>query len=223
VLVLPNPSAPVRSHGDLKGKPSHGPVVQSSFSAIIEFSLPMASTRKPRLESRWMLAIAIFKIVKGLGLLAVGFGALHFLHRDLAAEIAHWVDLVRIDPHNHYLHWILEKLANVDEKKLRELSVGTFFYSALFLCEGTGLLLRKRWAAYMTIISTASLMPIEVLEICRRPTAARMFLLLVNVAVVAYLVREMRRTPAPADRVLRRERRSRPCGLKQASDHNPRR
>jgi hypothetical protein len=57
----------------------------------------MASTRKPRPESRWMLAIAIFKIVKGLGLLAVGFGALHFLHRDLAAEIAHWVDLVRIE------------------------------------------------------------------------------------------------------------------------------
>src|SRR6516225_6512800 len=156
----------------------------------------MASTQKSQKKGRGTLVIAIFKILKGLGLLAVGVGALHFLHRDLAAEIAHWVDLVRIDPHNHYLHWILEKLAKVDAKKLRELSVGTFFYSALFLCEGTGLALRKRWAAYMTIISTSSLMPIEVLEICRRPTAARMFLLLVNVAVVAYLVREMRRTRA---------------------------
>jgi len=154
----------------------------------------MASTQKSQKKGRGTLVIAIFKILKGLGLLAVGFGALHFLHRDTASEIAHWVDLVRIDPHNHYLHWILEKLSKVDEKKLRELSVGTFFYSGLFLCERIGLALRKKWAAYMTIISTASLMPVEILEIYKRPSAARVVLLLVNLTVVAYLVRELRRT-----------------------------
>jgi uncharacterized membrane protein (DUF2068 family) len=156
--------------------------------------LIMASMRKSQKESRGLLVIATFKILKGLALLVVGLGALHFLHRDLAAEIAHWVDLVRIDPHNHYLHWILETLSKVDEKKLRELSVGTFFYSALFLCEGLGLWLCKRWAAYLTIISTASLMPVEVLEIYHRPSAAKVVLLLVNLAIVAYLLRELRRT-----------------------------
>jgi hypothetical protein len=98
----------------------------------------MTSTRKTQKQDRGLLVIAAFKILKALGLMAVGFGALHFLHRDLATAIEHWVDLLRVDPHSHYLHWILEKLANVDEKKLRELSVGTFFYSALFLCEGRG-------------------------------------------------------------------------------------
>jgi len=154
----------------------------------------MASTRKKKKQARGLMVIAAFKILKGLGLMAVGFGALHFLHRDLAAEIANWVDLLRVDPHSHYLHWILEKSANVDERKLRELSVGTFFYSALFLCEGVGLALRKRWAEYLTIISTASLMPIEILEIYKRPSAASVALLLVNLGVVAYLVRELRRT-----------------------------
>jgi uncharacterized membrane protein (DUF2068 family) len=154
----------------------------------------MAPTRKSQKKGRGLLVIAIFKILKALALLAVGLGALHFLHRDLAAEIAHWVDLVRIDPHSHYLHWILEKLSKVDERKLRELSVGTFFYSALFFCEGIGLALRKRWAEYLTIISTASLMPVELLELFKRPSAAKIALLLVNLAVVAYLVRELRRT-----------------------------
>jgi uncharacterized membrane protein (DUF2068 family) len=153
----------------------------------------MTSTRKTQKQDRGLLIIAAFKILKALGLMAVGFGALHFLHGDLATAIAHWVDLLRVDPHSHYLHWILEKLANVDEKKLRELSVGTFFYSALFLCEGVGLALRKRWAEYLTIISTASLMPIEILEIYKRPSPARVALLLVNLGVVAYLVRELRR------------------------------
>ena len=158
----------------------------------------MAPTRKSQKKGRGLLVIAIFKILKALALLAVGLGALHFLHRDLAAEIAHWVDLVRIDPHNHYLHWILEKLAKVDAKKLRELSVGTFFYSALFFCEGIGLALGQRWAEYMTIISTASLMPVELLELYKSPSAAKIVLLLVNLAVVAYLVRELRKTPKDA-------------------------
>lgn len=154
----------------------------------------MTSTRKTQKQGRGLLVIATFKILKGLGLMVVGFGALHFLHRDRAAEMAHWVDLLRIDPHNHYLHWILGKLANVDVKRLRELSVGTFFYAALFLCEGAGLALRKRWAEYLTIISTASLMPIEILEIYKGPSAARVVLLLVNLGVVGYLVRELRST-----------------------------
>ena len=153
----------------------------------------MTSKRNSEKQDRGLLAIAVFKIVKGLGLMAVGFGALHFLHRDVAAVIANWVDLLRIDPQNHYLRRLLEKVANVDDKKLRELSAGTFFYSALFLCEGVGLALRKRWAEYLTIISTASLMPIEILEIYKKPSTAKVVLLVVNLAVVVYLVLQLRR------------------------------
>lgn len=140
------------------------------------------------------MLIAIFKFLKGSALLLVTFGALHFLHRDLAAEIAHWVDLLRIDPHNHYILWLMEKLTKVDETKLREFSVGTFFYSALFFTEGTGLALRKRWAEYLTIISTSSLLPVEIYEIYDAPSIPKFVVLLVNLAVVAYLVWELRRT-----------------------------
>jgi uncharacterized membrane protein (DUF2068 family) len=149
--------------------------------------------QKTHHQGRGLLVIGAFKIVKGLALMTVGFGVLHLLHRDLASEIAYWVDLLRIDPHSHYLHWILEKVANVDPKKLRQFSVGTFFYSGLFLCEGVGLALRKRWAEYLTILSTASLMPVEVFEIYKGISIAKVALLLVNLAIVAYLVRELRR------------------------------
>ena len=153
----------------------------------------MSSPRKTHSSGRALMVIAAFKFLKGLALLAVGFGVLHFLHRDLATEIAGWVDFLRIDPHNHYLQRILEKVANVDQKKLRELSVGTFFYAALFLTEGTGLALRKRWAEYLTIISTASLMPIEALEIFRHISVAKVVLLIVNIGIVVYLVLQLRR------------------------------
>src|SRR6516162_6034182 len=155
---------------------------------------PMAQTRKPLKHPPGLMFIAVFKLLKGSTFLLVGFGALHFLHRDLAATVSHWVDLLRVDPHNRYLLWLMEKVTKVDETRLREFSVGTFFYSALFFTEGTGLALRKRWAEYLTVVSTSSLLPLEIYELLVRPSLAKFVLLLVNLAVVAYLIFELRST-----------------------------
>jgi uncharacterized membrane protein (DUF2068 family) len=144
---------------------------------------------------RGLMVIAAFKLFKGLALLAVGIAAHTLVHRDLVLEAQHWVDLFRVDPHNHYLHLLLEKLSHVDAKKLRELSLGTFFYSAVFLTEGIGLALRKRWAEYLTIISTAGFIPLEIYELVKHPGILKVILLLVNIAVVIYLVLELRRNP----------------------------
>jgi uncharacterized membrane protein (DUF2068 family) len=143
--------------------------------------------------SRGLLLVAAYKLIKGVALLALGIGALRLLHRDVAAEAARWIDLLRIDPQNHYIQSMLARIAKVDARKLKELSIGTFLYSAVFLTEGAGLALRKRWAEYLTILTTASLLPLEIYEIAKRFSTARIFILLVNIAVVVYLVYEVRR------------------------------
>jgi len=144
--------------------------------------------------SRGLLLVAAYKLVKGLALLALGIGALRLLHKDLAAEAARWIDLLRIDPQNHYIQRLLARIAKVDARKLKELSIGTFLYSGVFLTEGVGLALRKRWAEYLTILTTASLLPLEIYEIAERFNVAKIVILLVNIAVVVYLVNEVRRT-----------------------------
>jgi uncharacterized membrane protein (DUF2068 family) len=154
----------------------------------------MAEKRK---GSRGLLLVAAYKLIKGIALLAVAIGALKLLHKDVAAEVAQWIDILRVDPHNHYIQKLLEKLGMVDDKKLKALSIGTFFYSALFLTEGIGLALRKRWAEYLTIVSTASLLPLEVYEIVRHVDFARIVVLLANIAIVVYLVIEVRRKTNP--------------------------
>ena len=146
-------------------------------------------------HSRGLMLIAVFKLLKGFALLAVGIGALHLLHKDVAEIADHWVNAFRVDPHNRYIHWLLAKLPMVDDKKLKELSVGTFIYSGVFLTEGTGLAFHKRWAEYFTIITTASFLPLEVYEIIRRATVAKGVALAINIAVVLYLVRELRKYP----------------------------
>jgi uncharacterized membrane protein (DUF2068 family) len=146
-----------------------------------------------------LMTIAVYHLTKGVLLVALGIGVLHYLHHDLAQAVAHWVDLLRVDPHNHYITWLMERLANVDAHRLKEISAGTFFYAALALCEGTGLALRMRWAEYLVVVTTGSLLPIEVYELFRKPDVPRAIILAVNVAVVAYLVwvlREGRRRNA---------------------------
>jgi uncharacterized membrane protein (DUF2068 family) len=146
-------------------------------------------------HSRGLLLIAAFKLFKGFTLLAVAIGALHLLHRDVASVADQWINAFRVDPHNRYIHWLLTKLSSVDDRKLRELSVGTFIYAAVFLTEGTGLAFRKRWAEYFTIVTTASFLPLEIYELIHHATIAKGVALVLNIAVLVYLVWELRRHP----------------------------
>jgi uncharacterized membrane protein (DUF2068 family) len=141
-----------------------------------------------------LLAIALFKLVKGVLLIIVGIGALKLLHRDIAETVLHWIDILRVDPDNRLIHSLLAHVVSVTPKQLAEASAGTFIYAALLLTEGTGLLLRKRWAEYFTIITTAGLIPLEVYEIHRHLTAAKIVVLLLNIAIVIYLIARVWRT-----------------------------
>ncbi|HSC45438.1 MAG TPA: DUF2127 domain-containing protein, partial [Candidatus Acidoferrum sp.] len=72
--------------------------------------------------------------------------------------------------------------------KIRELGVGSIVYAGLFITEGIGLWYLKRWAEWLTIVITGSLIPLEILQIYRHPTAPRFLLFILNLLVVAYLV-----------------------------------
>jgi uncharacterized membrane protein (DUF2068 family) len=146
---------------------------------------------KQRAHGRGLRLIAAFKLLKGLALLALGIGALKLLHMDVEAIAVHWITVFQVDPHSHYMNLLLAKLSILDDRRLKELSTGTFIYSAIFLTEGVGLALGKRWAEYLTIISTASLLPLEIYELARHASIGKVLALVINLAVVAYLVFEL--------------------------------
>lgn len=150
-----------------------------------------------RSHGRGLRWIAAFKLLKGFALLAAGIGALRLLHKDVAAIVEHWINIFRVDPHNHFVNSLLVKLAKLDERRLKELSIGTFIYSGIFLTEGVGLALRKRWAEYFTIVTTSSLLPLEIYELAGHASIGKGLALLINLAVVGYLIFELRRYRVP--------------------------
>jgi uncharacterized membrane protein (DUF2068 family) len=68
-------------------------------------------------------------------------------------------------------------------------------YAALFLTEGIGLWFLKRWAEWFTVIITGSLVPLECYEIFRRPMPIKILLLIINIAIVGYLLYRIVKNP----------------------------
>lgn len=153
----------------------------------------MASRRGGAKQDPWIFLIGLFKLFKGIGLLIVGFGLLKLLHRDVAAVTEHWIEVLRVDPENRFIHRALVRIFNVTPKQLKELSAGTFVYAAIFLTEGTGLLVRMHWAEYMTLISTGLFIPLELYEIHRHFTLLKVAVTIVNLLIVWYLAARIRR------------------------------
>ena len=156
---------------------------------VYDFAMAPNKTAYPRT----LYLIAAFKLFKGLFLLVVAIAVLKLGPQGITTEVYRWADGFRVDPGSRFLRRLLVAVSTFNEKTLRELSVGTFVYSALFLTEGTGLAFAKRWAEYLTTIVTGSFIPLEVYELARRPTFARGIVLALNVAVVVYLAVDLRR------------------------------
>lgn len=125
-------------------------------------------------------------------LIAVGIGAIKFLHKDIVTTVTHWTEVLRVDPENQFVHGVLVRILRVTPKQLKELSVGTFLYAGLFATEGLGLLLRRRWAEYFTIVTTGGLIPLEIFELSRHFTLTKLLVVLLNVLIFWYLIARVR-------------------------------
>jgi uncharacterized membrane protein (DUF2068 family) len=143
-------------------------------------------------DSTVVRLIALFKLVKALSLIAIGVGAFKLLHRDMGSTLDHWLVMSGLDPGKRWVERGIEKASNLSHAKVKGLGIVSFIYAGLFLTEGIGLWLMKRWAEWFTIIITTSLVPVEVYELYRHPTAAKILVLIINVAVVIYLLYRIR-------------------------------
>jgi uncharacterized membrane protein (DUF2068 family) len=144
-------------------------------------------------HDRGLLTIAIFKLAKSAFFFSIGVGAIHFLHKDLRDPILWLARSFRFDPESRAVSLLLDKVDLIGPYRLREIGIATFAYSALALTEGVGLLLERTWAEYLTLILTVSFVPWELYELIFRPSAIRVAVFLINLAVLWYLVWLLRR------------------------------
>ena len=144
-------------------------------------------------ESEATTLIGAFKLAKGILLATLALGLLHWAPHDIAAALTRLAVGVHVDPDGRHLSGALNTIAALDARRVTMIRAGLLVYAALFFTEGIGLVLRKRWGEWWGLIVTGSFIPLELYESARRPGALRIGILLVNLAIVWYLARSLRR------------------------------
>ena len=149
--------------------------------------------------------LAIYYLAQGLLLIAVGVGGLILVDQNQLLTIKQWLSVIRLDPENRFIHWLLTKLLPVTNQMLETFSIGSFVYGGLAFVQGGGLFFSKPWASYLTVLVVGSFIPWELYSLRDDATPLKLLTLGINVVIVGYLLTNLWRTRASRRTVAREE------------------
>ena len=147
------------------------------------------ATRRDRLLP-W---IAAERGLRSVVLLAVGIVLVTHPHTDWASEITHLGQKLGLNPKSNWFQRLIEKVGNLSSSQGVVFGIAALAYGALEGAEAYGLWRRRRWGEWLTVIATSLLFVPEVWELTKSASPLKLGALLVNIAVVAYLIWRLRR------------------------------
>jgi uncharacterized membrane protein (DUF2068 family) len=157
-----------------------------------EIELPV---RGPLLRDKYILRLiavdrAIHVIVLGTLAVVLFTFARHdaSLHRDYANIMN---DLSGTSPGESQIRGVLGYLRKAFEyspHRLIQLGLVALAYAALEATEMVGLWFAKRWAEYLTFVAVTALVPLEIYELAVRVSIFKVVTLIINLAIVVYLL-----------------------------------
>ncbi len=162
-----------------------------------EIELPLRG--KPLRDKVVLRLIAIdrafhFIVLVGLGVLVLLFAADRATLRETFYKVI--TDLQGgVAASQSHAHGILHEIDNAfttSSSHLHLVGAVLLVYGAVEGIEAVGLWYQQRWAAYLTFLVTASLLPLEIYELANRATVFKAIAFVINVAVVVYLLRAKR-------------------------------
>jgi uncharacterized membrane protein (DUF2068 family) len=139
--------------------------------------------------------IGLLKIGKALLLMATTYGLYRLLNPELVEDLQDWLVTLTDTFERRLLQRALDWLSSLGHASIGGILVVTSLYTAVLLTEGIGLWLRKRWAEWLTVVATASLIPFELWQLVfgdHNPFAV-LGATALNIAIVWYLARQLRR------------------------------
>jgi uncharacterized membrane protein (DUF2068 family) len=92
-----------------------------------------------------------------------------------------------VDTTHGILHDV-DELFTLSKTALLMYAVGIALYAVINLVEAVGLWQARRWAEYLTLVEVVVFIPIEIHELAIRVSVLKILTMLINVAVVVYLL-----------------------------------
>jgi uncharacterized membrane protein (DUF2068 family) len=163
----------------------------SAMTAVQSTGDSMAEAKRAR-GAKLLRVIGVFKLAKSLLLVVAAIWAVKLSRDDVSDVALDWARRLEAAPGARFLRKGIDKLLSLNTRDLQVLAGVLYAYSAMFFVEGVGLVCAMHWAEWMVVITTSGLIPLEVYEMFRRPTALKAGAMVVNAAVVVYLVVRLR-------------------------------
>lgn len=135
--------------------------------------------------------VALLKFGKAALLLATLYGAYRLLDPTTERLFTQWSDAVTDHFLRHLLRKALDFIDSLSASAIESAEVITAAYVVLVVVEGVGLWFHRRWAEWLTVVATSTLMPFELWKLVFSPNGKAALLLGVfamNAAIVAYLI-----------------------------------
>lgn len=137
---------------------------------------------------RGLHIVALLEGAKGLLVLVVGFELLSFIHKDIHQAAMRLVEHFHLNPASHYPRIFLDLTERINDTELWSMALAAAMYFVVRMVEAVGLWLRKSWAEWFAVLTGGMYVPIEIFEVARSVTWPMVTVLVVNVAVVSYLL-----------------------------------
>ena len=158
----------------------------------------MTNDSRPAPASRFNIlrTIAVYKLIKVLLLVALALGEVRLRDSSLTDKLLIWASARPHGLEHDVVTRLIQWLSGLTTSRMHALRIVTLAYAAVFATEGIGLWMQKPWAEWLTVIITASLIPLEVWELVHRPSFGIAAVLVANSAIVAYLAWHVLRSRA---------------------------
>jgi uncharacterized membrane protein (DUF2068 family) len=116
-----------------------------------------------------------------------------------SASLLAWVVDAQLGPHNWLITYILHSIETglgYPPHTLHLVRICVIIYAGLYVVEGVGLILEKKWAEWVVIVATVASLPVEIVDFVRRPSWMVLVLFLLNLLMAAYLAWRLHRQAA---------------------------
>jgi uncharacterized membrane protein (DUF2068 family) len=153
-----------------------------------------ASPSAPARRDRLLPWIAAERGVRAIVLVAVGLVLVTHPHANWASEVAHLAQRLGLDPKDNWIQRLVDDVRKINANQDVVFGVIALAYGVLEGAESYGLWTRRRWGEWLTVVATSLLLIPEVWELTKSATLLKVGALLVNLAVVAYLLWRLRRS-----------------------------
>jgi uncharacterized membrane protein (DUF2068 family) len=130
----------------------------------------------------------LFEAGKGALVLLAGFGLFGLLHRDAESAADLLSRRLHLNPAKEHARIFVELLSNLSSSRLWMLAGLALTYSCVRFIEAYGLWRNRPWAKWLAALSGAIYVPFELYEFYLGVNGVKVVALILNIAVVAYMV-----------------------------------